>query len=323
CDEVLVETARGRRLARGVAAWSALAPLPAGESSVVAVCRIGGEEVCSAPQRWTVRLPDRPVARVRLRVEGDRLLLDGRDSRRSEARPDAAITRYAWTGPGGAELAGETARLAVPPADGEYRVTLEVTDARGARDRAAALSWGRGGRASLADPDRPGASWIDGAVVYGVVPGLYAAPDGTTGLRGVLDRLDELDALGVDTLWLSPITEAPDDDYGYAVVDHLALDDRFGTPRDLRALITAAHARGMRVIMDFVANHTSDQHRYHRSAEEDPRSPYRHFYHRDRAGEITHYFDWDHLPNLNLDEEEVARHVIEALSSWVRTYDVD
>src|SRR5690606_1088239 len=158
CDEVLVETARGRRLARGVAAWSARAPLPAGESSVVAVSRIGAEGVRAAPQRRTVRLPDRPRARVRLRGDGDPLRLGGRDRRRSEARPDAAITRYAWTGPGGAELAGETARLAVPPADGEYRVTLEVTDARGARDRAAALFWVRGGRASLADPDRPGAS---------------------------------------------------------------------------------------------------------------------------------------------------------------------
>ena len=325
CDEVVVETERGRVLAEGVERFAAAVPLPAGPSEVVAICRVEGREVRSAAQRWTVRLPDRPTARVRLRLDGggDRLLLDARESRPSEARPAAALTRFRWTGPAGESLAGETAQLELPAADGEYQVALRVTDADGAEDTAAALFWIRGGRASLADPDRPGAAWIDEAVVYGTVPFLFAGPGQASGLAGVIDRLDELEALGVDTLWLSPITAAPEDDFGYAVADHFALSPRVGTPDQLRQLIDRAHRRGMRVIMDFVPNHTSDQHPYFVSARERPDSPYAHFYDRDTGGEVTHYFDWENLPNLEYDEAEVERYMIEALSWWVRTYEVD
>ena len=333
CDEVVVESARGRVLAEGVERFAAEVPLPAGPSEVVAICRIAGREIRSEPQRWTVRLADLPRAQLRLRLDGDgdRLLLDGRESRPSEARPEAALTGYRFTAPHGAVLAegGPTARLALPRIDGEYQVALEVTDADGRTDRAAAMFWVEDGQVRLADPDRPGAAWIDRAVVYGVVPFFFAAPAGgggsgrVSGLAGVTDRLDELDALGVDTLWLSPITAAPQDDFGYAVADHFALSPRVGTPDELRRLVDEAHGRGMRVVMDFVPNHTSDQHPYFVSARERPDSSYAHFYDRGGDGEVTHYFDWENLPNLEYEEAEVERYMIEALSWWVRTYGID
>jgi cyclomaltodextrinase len=125
-------------------------------------------------------------------------------------------------------------------------------------------------------------------------------------------------------LWLSPITGTEEGDFGYAVTDHFGLRDAFGTEQDLRELITAAEARGLRVIMDFVPNHTSEQHPYYLSAEQrGPASPYYDFYDRNAAGEVTTYFDWENLKNLNYDNPEVQRYMIEAFGYWVREFGID
>ena len=116
--------------------------------------------------------------------------------------------------------------------------------------------------------------------MYGVVPFLF----GPRGFDDVTVRLDAIRELGASVLWLSPITVAEEGDFGYAVTDHFALRKAFGTEQDLRQLIAAAHARGLRVIMDFVPNHTSEQHPYHLSAaQRGPASPYYDFYDRDAA----------------------------------------
>jgi cyclomaltodextrinase / maltogenic alpha-amylase / neopullulanase len=98
----------------------------------------------------------------------------------------------------------------------------------------------------------------------------------------------------------------------------------YGTLEDLRALVDGAHAREMRVIMDFVPNHTSDQHPYFADAEaHGTRSPYWSFFERDEEGHPTHYFDWANLPNLAYDHPEVRRWMREAFSFWARELDVD
>jgi glycosidase len=108
------------------------------------------------------------------------------------------------------------------------------------------------------------------------------------------------------------------------VTNHFELRDDFGTEQDLRELIGAAHARGLRVIMDFIPNHTSERHPYHLSAaQRGPASPYYEFYDRDAAGEVTTYFDWENLKNLNYDNPEVQRYMIEAFAYWVREFGVD
>ena len=101
-------------------------------------------------------------------------------------------------------------------------------------------------------------------VVYQIYPRSYADSDGdgTGDLRGIIDHLDHLDAtgLGVDAIWLSPIYPSPGHDIGYDVSDHTAIDPRFGTEADFDRLVDGAHRRGIRVILDLVMNHTSDQH---------------------------------------------------------------
>ena len=104
--------------------------------------------------------------------------------------------------------------------------------------------------------------WWDGAVVYQVYPRSFADHDGDGlgDLRGVLDHVDHIARLGVDAVWLSPFYPSPMADMGYDVADHCDVDPRFGTLADIDAVIAAAHDRGLRVIVDIVPNHTSDQH---------------------------------------------------------------
>lgn len=92
--------------------------------------------------------------------------------------------------------------------------------------------------------------------------------------------------------------------------------DTFGSDAEFRALIAAAHALGLRVILDFVPNHFSGEHRYFNDIEQQGRnSPFYEWFDRDSDGEITHYFDWEHLHNLNYDNAEVQNYTIAALTT--------
>ncbi|HEY4754186.1 MAG TPA: alpha-amylase family glycosyl hydrolase, partial [Candidatus Limnocylindrales bacterium] len=115
---------------------------------------------------------------------------------------------------------------------------------------------------------RPGAEWWRDAVVYQIYPRSFADADGdgVGDLRGITSRLDHLVALGVDAVWIGPCFASPQVDHGYDVADYRAIDPLFGSLADMDELIAAAHARGIRVTLDLVPNHTSDQHPWFRAA---------------------------------------------------------
>lgn len=136
-------------------------------------------------------------------------------------------------------------------------------------------------------------AWWKEAVFYQIYPRSFhdGNGDGIGDLRGILQRLDYLQALGVDALWLSPIYDSPNDDNGYDIRDYRKIMAEFGTMADFDALLAAVHARGMRLIMDLVVNHTSDEHEWFQKALHEPDSPYGDYYFfRDRPNNWTSFF---------------------------------
>ena len=111
---------------------------------------------------------------------------------------------------------------------------------------------------TTADPDR----WWHGGVFYQIYPRSFADSngDGTGDLAGIISRLDYLAELGIAGIWLSPITVSPDRDWGYDVADYRDVDPDFGSLADLTTLVDEAKTRGIRILLDLVPNHTSDQH---------------------------------------------------------------
>ena len=123
-------------------------------------------------------------------------------------------------------------------------------------------------------------AWWRSAVVYQVWPRSFSDGDGdgVGDLRGVLSRLDHLADLGVDVLWLSPVYPSPGVDGGYDISDYRAVDPLFGDLADLDGLIAALHARGMRLVLDVVLNHTSDRHPWFVESRADRDNPRRDWY---------------------------------------------
>ena len=120
------------------------------------------------------------------------------------------------------------------------------------------------------------ADWWRRAVVYQIYPRSFqdTSGDGVGDIPGITRRLDHLDALGVDVVWLSPVYRSPQDDNGYDISDYEDIDPLFGSLDDLDELIAGLHSRGMRLMMDLVVNHTSDEHdwfRASRSSKDDPK----------------------------------------------------
>ncbi|MEW6239599.1 MAG: alpha-amylase family glycosyl hydrolase, partial [Chloroflexota bacterium] len=118
--------------------------------------------------------------------------------------------------------------------------------------------------------------WRDG-VIYQIYPRSFSDSngDGLGDLPGVIARLDYLADLGVDAVWLSPFYPSPDKDFGYDVSNYVDVDPRFGTLADFDRLVAEAHARGIRVILDLVLNHTSDRHPWFlesRSSRDNPKA---------------------------------------------------
>jgi maltose alpha-D-glucosyltransferase / alpha-amylase len=122
--------------------------------------------------------------------------------------------------------------------------------------------------------------WYKRAIIYCLDVGTFmdSNGDGVGDFRGLTDRLDHLAGLGVNCLWLLPCYPSPNYDNGYDVMDYYGIDPRHGTLGDFVEFMYQARARGMRVILDLVANHTSIKHPWFQSARRDAQSPYRDFY---------------------------------------------
>ena len=123
-------------------------------------------------------------------------------------------------------------------------------------------------------------TWWQRAVVYQVYPRSFydSNGDGIGDLNGVREKLDYIRRLGVDVIWLNPIYKSPNDDNGYDISDYRAIMDEFGTMEDFDRLLAEAHEKGLRIVMDLVVNHTSDEHPWFIESRKSAESPYRDYY---------------------------------------------
>lgn len=316
-------------------AFSFTVPIRTGAQDVAARCTLQDGSVEEMdPIVLTGRLEPRPTARIETTIDDGTVVLDGSTSEPSE--PDgAAIASSVWTphrqvgaDAGGMRVAGggafrrETGRRLIlePPADdGEYFVSLTVTDEEGRSDTSTTYFVVEDGRPRAVDLMHEHPAWIDRAIVYAPVHQLWGG-----GAASVEERLPYLKDLGVDALWLWPPVTTRAFGEQYAIADYFSIDQEWGTPEELRSLVRRAHELGLRVMLDFVPNHSSIEHPYYVAADaEGPGSHYWNFYDRKPSGAFTHYFDWEHLPNLNYDNPQVRRMMTEAFSYWIREFDVD
>ena len=130
-------------------------------------------------------------------------------------------------------------------------------------------------------------SWYENAVVYQIYPRSFmdSNGDGTGDLKGITEKLPYIRSIGVDAIWLSPIYKSPMKDFGYDVADYCAIDPIFGSMDDFDKLVSEAHKLGLKVMMDMVLNHSSDQHNWFKKSEL-------------REGKYTDYYIWrDSIPN--------------------------
>lgn len=123
-------------------------------------------------------------------------------------------------------------------------------------------------------------TWWKEAVMYQIYPRSFkdSNGDGIGDLRGIMEQLDYLKSLGVDVIWCSPIYQSPNDDNGYDISDYRDIMTEFGTIADFDALLAGVHARGMKLIMDLVVNHSSDEHYWFKESRKSKDNPYRDYY---------------------------------------------
>lgn len=122
--------------------------------------------------------------------------------------------------------------------------------------------------------------WYKNAVIYQIYPRSFmdSNGDGMGDIPGIISKLDYLKNLGITAVWLSPVYESPQHDNGYDIADYRKIYGPFGTMEDFKKLIAEMHSRGIKLIMDLVANHTSNDHMWFKDALNNPQSPYRDYY---------------------------------------------
>ena len=186
--------------------------------------------------------------------------------------------------------------------------------------------------------------WWQRAVIYQVYPRSFqdSNGDGIGDLKGLIQRLDYLQKLGIDAIWLSPVYQSPGQDNGYDISDYQAINPQFGTMADLEALIRQAKARDIRIIMDLVVNHTSDEHRWFKVSRQSRANPYRDYYiwrdgsatggppnamkstfsgsawRRDEAtGQYYLHLFGDKQPDLNWANPQVRQAIYKMMNFWI------
>lgn len=178
---------------------------------------------------------------------------------------------------------------------------------------------------------------LENKVIYQIYPKSFkdTTGNGIGDIEGIISKLDYLKELGVDYLWLSPICKSPQNDNGYDISDYYTIDPLFGTNEDYERLIKEAGERGIKIMMDLVLNHTSDQHEWFKKALQKDEKYYNYYIFRDKPNDIGSYFGgiaWEYneevgqyyfrlfdksQPDLNWENPEVREDIYKMVNYWI------
>ncbi|MBF1726429.1 MAG: alpha-glucosidase, partial [Streptococcus sp.] len=186
--------------------------------------------------------------------------------------------------------------------------------------------------------------WWQEVVVYQIYPRSFkdSNGDGIGDLRGIIEKLDYLHTLGIGAIWLSPVYKSPNDDNGYDISDYEDIMDEFGTMADMEELIAEADKRGIKIVMDLVVNHTSDEHHWFIESRKGKGNPYRDYYvwadpaedggvptelqsvflgsawkYDEASGQYFLHLFSQRQPDLNWENEKVRQEVYDMMNFWI------
>jgi len=165
--------------------------------------------------------------------------------------------------------------------------------------------------------------WGTDVKLYEIYVRGYAADDeeAETTFEALEKRLDHIEELGVDCLWLTPVLQHDGAPHGYNITDFFSIAEDLGDREDYEAFVEAAHERGMSVLFDLVMNHSARDHPYFQDAYQNPDSEYYDWYEWQDNGEPGTYFGWEYIANFDFTNLEVREHLLEAVDKWAEIAD--
>lgn len=243
--------------------------------------------------------------------------------------PINSVLTYEWTtdpnNPGSLTITGGDGSVQVEiPAEytGEYFINCRVEDTEDRSYKARRLIRATSDMVDVVE-DNEHADWIESAIIYEIFPRSFSTQGGFNGIK---ERIPAMLNLGINTVWLMPIYPGPTT-HGYEIVDYFGIEEDYGTEQDFRDMMQAFHENGIKVVLDWVVNHTSIQHRFIQNVfEYGEYSPWADWYLWEGvpgASNYEFYFDWASLPNLNVTNDDVQKYFIEAAKYWVQEYNID
>jgi glycosidase len=163
-------------------------------------------------------------------------------------------------------------------------------------------------------------AWGAESTIYEVYVRTFGGEEGAV-FDAIVDRLDYIESLGVDVLWLTPVLKNDHAPHGYNITDFFAIAEDLGTREDYERLVAAAHDRGLRVLFDLVCNHSARTHPYFQAAVADTDSEYREWYEWRTETQPETYFEWEHIANFDFGHLPVRRHLLDAIAEWAPLVD--
>lgn len=269
-----------------------------------------------------------PVIRVRTTQAGNTITFNAD----STYDPDRTVINYQWSAdpgnPQSVSISGAStaaAQVTLPAAKGEYYFSVAATNTGNYTSKARVVALVTDTGTYVPNYDTWAPAWVDTQVIYS----LFVRTFSDAGkFRNVTARMDELRDLGVNCIWLLPIHETTGDlgpdNPGYATVNYLTVMASYGTLQDFNDLVNAAHARGIKVILDHVIQHTSDLHPFLKDADKYKQySPYYPFYYWDENNNYQYLFQWVTLPSLNYSQASTRNYLLRMAKYWVQNSGID